>query len=183
MTDILAWLNPGRWLMLLTACSALVLGYVVWQDHQQGIGEARANARWKIATDQIKADARTKLADETAKVRTAEQALQDFKHKQELKDAHNQTTVAGLAARIRVLAGPSGRLRDPNATGCRGGSDSAPGQVAAAPGDSANDRTETGGLLSEQLSGLLRARIEEADTINNAYIACRADIWAVRAVE
>lgn len=179
---LLGWFNPMRWVMLAAVAASLVLGYTLWVDHQQGIGEARANARWIAATARIKAEAAATLATETARVQATQQALQDFKNQQELKDAHHQNTVAGLSGRLRGLASAAGnRLRDPNATGCGRGGDSPPGQATATPGDSANDRTETGGLLSEQLSSLLRARIEEADTINIAYIACRADTAAVRA--
>jgi hypothetical protein len=182
MADILAWLNPTRWLVIIAAAGALVLGYHVWQDHQQGIGEDRANARWRKATDKLKADAKDTLATETAKARAAEQALQDFKNQREIKDAHNKTTVDSLATRLRELAGASGRLRDPNATaGCWRGGDSATGQTAAAAGDRPGDGAQAGGLLSVELSGLLRARIEEADTINIAYASCRADAFEMRA--
>lgn len=181
MTDLLAWFNPARWLMLLAVAGSLVLGYALWVDHQQGIGEARANARWIAATARIKAEAAATLATETDRVRATETALQEFKNQQELKDAHHQNTVAGLSGRLRGLASAAGnRLRDPNATGCGRGSDGAPGQAATATDNRANDRTETGGLLSEQLSGLLLERLQEADAINIAYIACRADTGAVR---
>ena len=180
MTDLLAWLNPTRWLVILGAAASLMLGYDLLTKHKQGNGEARANVRWQIATDDLKREAAAKLATETARVQATQQALQDFKNQQELKDANNQKTVADLAGRLRA-AGPTGRLRDPNAAGCGRGSDSAPREATTAPGDRPDDRAETGGLLSVELSGLLRARIEEADTINNAYIACRADANAVRA--
>ena len=57
MTDILAWLNPTRWLIILGAAALLILGYGLWTKHQQGIGEARANVRWQTATDRIKREA------------------------------------------------------------------------------------------------------------------------------
>lgn len=182
MTDLLAWLNPARWLMLFAVAGSLVLGYALWVDHQQGIGEARANARWIAATARIKAEAAATLATETDRVRATEAALQEFKTNQELKDANHQKTVADLGRSLRAVAGPAGRLRDPNGgAGCGGGGDRAPGQAATGAGDRADDSAQSAGLLSEQLSELLFARLDEADTINIAYIACRADTDAIRA--
>lgn len=179
----MAWLNPGRWLMLIVAAGAMVLGYFAWADHQQGIGDARATARWTKAVDEQKTKAIKVLAVEVAKVAAVERALADAKNKQELQDAANQKTVAGLSARLRDLAGPAGRLRDPNAAGCGRSSVSADGPVASAPGDRADDYTEASGLLSAQLSGLLQQLGREADDINDAYASCRADAFSVRAMK
>ncbi|WP_157979216.1 hypothetical protein [Rhodoferax ferrireducens] len=176
----LAWLNPARWLMLLAAVGALTLGYYAWADHQQGIGDARATVRWTAALEKQKGEAARVLAVERAKVAAVELALQDIKNTQELQDAGHQKTVAGLSARLRDLAGPAGRLRDPHAAGCGGGGGGTPGAVASATGDRADDAGEAFGLLSAQLSGLLRERLREADDINNAYASCRADAFAVR---
>ena len=63
------WLNPGRWLLAGGLILAAVLGYNAWADHQQDIGEARANARWQQATDELKEQARTTLAAETPKAK------------------------------------------------------------------------------------------------------------------
>ncbi|MEO8021054.1 hypothetical protein [Polaromonas sp.] len=46
MTDILAWFNLGRWLMLLALAGALTLGYFAWADHQQDIGYGKARAEY-----------------------------------------------------------------------------------------------------------------------------------------
>lgn len=179
--NILAWLNPARWLILIAAVGALTLGYALWVDHQQDIGEARANARWKAATDKLKAEAIATLASETAKTRAAEQALQAHTHQQEVSDANHQKTVAALAERLRAAAGPTWRLRDPNAPGCWGSSRSAPGSTAPAPADRPDDGTQADGLLSAELTGLLHRLQREADDINIAYASCREDAFAVRA--
>ena len=178
--NILDWFNPTRWLILIAAVGALALGYVAWVDHQQDIGEARATERFTAATDRQKAEAERVLAVEVEKVAAAQAALQEFKNQQEIKDAGNQKTVAALSTRLRDLAGPAGRLRDPHAGGCGGGGGDAPAATAPAPGDRADDAAEAGGLLSKQLTGLLQARFREADEINTAYISCRADAFAVR---
>lgn len=178
---VLDWFNPTRWLMLIAAVGALSLGYIGWADHQQDIGEARATTRFTADTARQKLEAARVLAIEVTKVAAAHAALQEFKNQQEIKDAGNQKTVATLSARLRDLAGPVGRLRDPHASGgCGRGGGDAPAAAASTPGDRADDAAEAGGLLSEQLTGLLQARFREADEINTAYISCRADAFAVR---
>lgn len=178
--NILAWFNPTRWLMLIAAVGALALGYVAWADHQQDIGEARATERFGKAIAVQKAEAARVLAVEVAKVAAAQAALQEFKNQQEIKDAENQKTVSNLSARLRGLAGPAGRLRDPHAGRCGCGGGDATAAVAPAPGDRADDAAEAGGLVSEPLSRLLLELTVSADEINTAYISCRADAFAVR---
>jgi len=172
-------LNPGRWLLYAAFIGALLLGYNAWADHQQDIGEARANARWQQATDELKTKARDKLASETAKADKATDELRKFKDAQELKDAQARKTVADL--RQRLAAVPGGRLRDPNAPGC--GSGGSGPQAKDSPGaqHSDPDGTQTGGLLSAELTGLLQRLQSEADEINIAYAACRGDSRQLRA--
>lgn len=158
---------------------ALVAGYFAWASHQQGIGADRATAAYnaKIATQ--KKEAAAILAKETAKVVETERALQDFKNRQEVKDADHKKTTDNLSARLRALA-INGRLRDPHAGRGSGGGD-APGSDAAGSGNSADHGAETSGVLSAELTRLLGQLLTEADQINNAYISCRADAEAVRA--
>jgi crotonobetainyl-CoA:carnitine CoA-transferase CaiB-like acyl-CoA transferase len=172
------WLNPGRWLLYAAFIGALLLGYNAWADHQQGIGEARANTKWQQATDKLKTEARDKLAAETAKADKATDELRKFKDAQELKDAQARKTVADL--RQRLAAVPGGRLRDPNAPGC--GSGGSGPQAKDSPGTqhSDPDGTQAGGLLSAELTGLLQRLQSEADEINIAYAACRPDARALR---
>ena len=150
------------------------------------IEQRGADRQLAIDTEAInkkKTEATATLASETDKVHHAEQVLQDFKNHQELQDADHQKTVADLSDRLRRLAGPAGRLRDPNATGCGSGSGSAQGADPAAAADRANDGAQAGGLLSAELSGLLAERAKEADDINNAYASCRADAFKVRTAQ
>ena len=172
------WLNPGRWLLYAAFIGAVLLGYNAWADHQQGIGEARANARWQKATDELKAKASDQLADETAKADKATDELRKFKDAQELKDAQARKTVADLRQRLAALSG--GRLRDPNAPGCggSGGGTQAQDSTGTQPGNT--DGAQAGGLLSAELTGLLQRLHSEADEINIAYAACRADARALR---
>lgn len=155
---------------------ALLLG--LRQVDQRGYNRAMAEAT--AATNALKTEAAATLVSETAKTRTAEQALQDMKNTQELHDADHQKTVADLSDRLRRLADPAGRLRDPHAAGCGGGSSSAPGTAATAPGDRADDPAQTGWLVSEPLGRLLFELTASADAINIAYASCRADAYAVR---
>ena len=162
--------------LVLALLLALLLA--LRQVDQRGYDRAMAEAT--AATNALKAQAAATLASETAKTRSAEQALQASKNTQELQDAAHQNTVADLSGRLRRLAGPAGRLRDPHAVGCGGDSGGAPGAAATTPGDRADNNPEASGLLSAGLSGLLQRLQLEADTINIAYTSCRADAYAVR---
>lgn len=177
------WLNPGRWLLYAAFIGALWLGYTAWADHQQSIGEARANARWQQATDKLKSEARDKLAAETAKVDKATDDLRKFKDAQELKDATNRQTVARLRDEVRAgtRAGGGPGLRDPWATGCGGGGSSAQTADTARADSGDPDRADAGRVVSAELEGLLLERLEKADAINIAYASCRADARALRA--
>lgn len=162
--------------ILLGLLLALMLG--VRAIDQRGYDRALAEA--KAATEKIKREAAATLASEIQKTLQTEQALQAFKNTQELNDANHQKTVADLSRRLRDLAGPSGRLRDPHAARCGAGGSGPPGAIAPAPGDRAADPAEAGGLLSVPLSDLLSETLQESDDINNAYISCRADAYTVR---
>ena len=174
MTDIL--IKIGVVLALLVA---LFFG----ERYIEQRGADRQLAIDTAAINKQKAEAAATLASETDKVHRAEQVLQDFKNHQELQDADHQKTVADLSDRLRRIAGPAGRLRDPNQAGCGSGSGSTPRAAPAAAADRANDPAEAGGLLSAELSGLLAERAKEADDINNAYASCRADAFKVRTAQ
>lgn len=173
----IAWLNPGRWLLYLSLAGALWLGYGAWREHQQDIGEQRATQRYKAALAVQKTQAAELLATETTRANEAERRARELIAQQEKRDAKNLKTIGALDARLRALAGPDGRLRDPHAAPGRwcggGGPEGAP---PAGPADRPADKPEAGGLLSAELSGLLRARLTEADQINLAYASCRADL-------
>lgn len=147
----------------------------------EGRGYDRAKSEDGVSIARQKAQAAATLASEIQKTRTAEQALQTFKNDQEIKDVQHQHTVVAFTERLRGLADPAGRLRDPNAARCGAGGDKSQGDVSTTASDSSNNSTEAGGLLSEQLSGLLQRLAREADDINVAYASCRADAYTVRA--
>lgn len=44
--NVLAWLSPTRWLLMLGACLALWAGYHAWTAHQQDIGYNRAQTEY-----------------------------------------------------------------------------------------------------------------------------------------
>lgn len=162
--------------------AALIAGYFSWANHQQGIGEARATTAYNLLIDAQKKEAAAVLAKETARVVETERNLQDFKNRQEVKDAGNKKTVNNLTARLHDLTGLTGRLLDPHAdAGCGGSSGGAHGSAASGPGNSPGDGADATGLLSAELGGLLQRLTLEADQINNAYISCRADAEAMRA--
>lgn len=164
---------------LAAVLAAIVLLFGAWQ-YVDGRGYNRAAAEYTTAINAQKAKAAALLASETAKVHAAEQALQSITQTQNLKDANNVQTLADLSDRLRRAAGPAGRLRDPHAAGCGAGGGGAPGAATAAASDRATDPSQTGGLLSEGVTGLLERLTREADDINAAYASCRADAFAVR---
>ncbi len=182
MSDIFAWFNPTRWVLILLFSIALYAGYKTWESKQQEIGEHRATVECNSKIDQLKLDAARLLAAETAKVVAARAELRKFKDEQELKDAKNTKTVLTQERRLRGLSTADGRLRDPNATneGCRCSRVGGQNSDTAASDNRTNDGTETGGLLSKELSGLFKQLTKEADDINIAYASCRADGAAVR---
>ena len=121
------------------------------------------------------------LAAETEKVRQLQAALKIAADTLEKAYATHKAKVADATAALE-LARKSGRLRDPNADRCGGGGGSAPGPAQPPAGGGEGDKAEAGGLLSVQLSDLLSRVLREADDINVAYAACRADALSARGV-
>lgn len=93
------------------------------------------------------------------------------KEDQDAKDTVNDKAIALLAGKLYVA-----RLRDPNAGRGTGGSQA----NSSSTGKGQESGTETSGLLSTELTGLLTKLTREADEINVAYISCRADADNVR---
>lgn len=161
------------WLKL-AAVAAIIAALWGAEQYVESIGAARERAACTAAIDQLKRTAAADLATEQAKTRALERGLQTFTDTQNAKDYTHEKTVTALADRLRRAADSAGRLRDPNAPGCGGsGSGTAPTDASAA-GAGAADPALPGGLLSAELSGLLRERMEQADRINDAYASCRA---------
>lgn len=159
--------------------SVIALLAAVLVAYQTGYitGDADRATRDQAAMNKQKAQASAELAAETAKVLARERELADLRAQQEKTDADNQAKVADLDRRLRVLAGPAGRLRDPHAAaGCGAGGGGAQGTPPAGPADRPGDGAPAGWLLSAELSGLLQDRLSKADKINLAYASCRADL-------
>lgn len=161
-------LSPTRWLIIGLLITTLITGYFSWRGHEREIG---AEPYKELIKANNKAAEEKYIALE-AKSNQTTQELKDFKKVQEATDATNEQTIAILAKHS------VSRMRDPNQARCSSGS--AQSTDSASTGDSPKDPPETGGLLSEELTGLLNQRAFEADQINNAYISCRADIFNLR---
>lgn len=80
--NALAWLNPGRWLLVLALVAALTAGYFGWRGHQREIG--RGEIRTEYAKQAKKADEKrgavaapiaAKQAAAQSKVRTVTKTL------------------------------------------------------------------------------------------------------------
>jgi hypothetical protein len=169
--------------MFAKICFALALVFAVLTGIRQidQRGYDRAKAEDQAAVNQLKAEAAAALASETERVRERERAMQIQLSNQNLKDATHEKIVADLSGRIRLAAGPAGRLRDPHAPGCGRGSGGASADPATGADGGTADGAETGGLLSVPLTELLAKALRESDAINVAYISCRADSFKVRA--
>ncbi len=155
-----------------------MLGYGHWQ-YSRGV-KATTDV-YEAALSKQKAAAAITLSGETMKVLESERKYNNLKSLQESKDVDHQTIVSDLGNKLRIANGAAVRLRDPNAApGCRLGSSSPQSPATPAPSISAENSTETGGLLSVQLSDLLVRLLREADEGNNAYISCRSDAYTVR---
>lgn len=178
---ILAWaVKYWKPIAVVILAAAMIGGYLAWASHQRGIGEARATAAYNEKIEIQKKEAAAVLAKETARVAAAERALRNFKNIQEVKDANNKKITENLAARLRDLAGPTGRLRDPNA-GRGVGSSGSNGGATGGTDNRPDNGSEAPWLLSAELTRFLQQKLSEADEINLAYISCRADAEAMRA--
>lgn len=163
---------------------ALVTGYFSWERHERDVGAAPYITKLADLNGRLKAqkdEAVRELAAETAKTKAAQATLDLTHFQQEKTDELNKQNTDGLVVRLHDLAARSrGRLRDPGAR--RGGSrGSAQSTSAASSDDRAADAPQDRGLLSKQLTDFLLAHAAAADAINDAYISCRADAFAVRA--
>lgn len=174
--NLLAWFSPTRWLILagvVAALGASVLGYGEWRAHAATASE---NQRWELAVGKMKAEAAGKLATETGAVLRLERQLGLVTEQLEKEHAERKATSEGYERRLAAAAA-GGRLRDPNAPRCGSGGGSPASAVAAGSGGGAPGAASDGGLLSVELTGLLREQARRADEVNDAYAACRS--WAM----
>lgn len=171
-------------LAYLVILAGLAAAGLYWHEGQIDKAELRgAQAQKDVdqkAADTQKAEAAKLLAEETARADAVTGAFLVFKDKQESKDVQAAKITSGLKTQLAVAAGTAGRLRDPNATPCgRGQGGSSPEtQTASSPSGGSSDGAKTGGVLSEELTGLLQKLTGEADEINTAYASCRADLFS-----
>lgn len=166
----------ARLLVLTALAGALWAAYMGWEGHQRAIDAAEERAVWIAAMDAQKAEARKQLDAANARVATAEDAAQLARETQNAKDTQNAKITSELERRLLA----AGRLRDPNAARCGGSGASGGATGATSPGLGADNLAETPGLLSAEISGLLRTVTAEADAVNLAYIASRADADQLR---
>lgn len=94
----LAFLNPGRWLLYLGLCAALVAGYYFWADHIGNVREAKVRAEYT---------AQALVAEQSARAR--EQALQSQVTKAQNDAQARQIILVADTARIAAV---NNSLRD-----------------------------------------------------------------------
>jgi len=157
------------------------LGYAGYRIDRRAT--AIENDRWQMEVKELKLKASRELSIARDERDAAQEKLNGALAAQERTDNANKEIVADLEGKLRAARAVSGgRMRDPNATGCRSGGQDPGGQVAASPGGSGSNPAEAGGLLSADLTGLLDKLTKESDDINVAYASCRADSFNVRAL-
>jgi len=140
---------------------AAVGGYKAWEIHEQALGANAALTAKTVELDKLYRDADTKR-------QTAEDKLKQFLTERNIQDAKNKATITALSNKLASM-----QLRDPNATSSGGKQTETP----SSPNGSGNNPTETSGVLSVQLTELLRKLMRESDEINNAYNSCRATLY------
>lgn len=168
--------------MKLTIGLGVVIAVLVatnWVSYERLQTAKELNGVYETQIRAQKRQASFVLAAETEKVRQLQAALKIAADTLEKAYAQHKATVADAAAAL-AAARKSGRLRDPNADRCGGGGGSTPGPAQPPAGGGEGDKAEAGGLLSVQLSDLLSRVLREADDINVAYAACRADALSAR---
>lgn len=165
------WIKSLSWLIFGLLLAATAGALVAWKAYQMGGNDTKV--RYEAAIKTQKDEAARVLEVETTKVKTAEKALTDFKTNQEKTDAQNQAVTADYARRLRAAAGPTGRLRDPNAARCGNGSTGAPGASAASAAPGAADGASDAGFLSKQLTEFLLDQAASADQVNLAFASCK----------
>lgn len=163
------------------AIALLAGAYFTWQDHERGIGREQATREYNLRIAEQKAEAARMLAAETARVQAAEKTLRAVLDAQEVQNVKDQKTVSNLSIRLRNLtAVNNGRLRDPRADErCGGSGDGGKGGNSVNTGHSEGDGAATGGLLSQDATGLFLGGADDAERISAAYRSCRAYAFAV----
>lgn len=146
--NLLAWLNPTRWLIMIAAVGALTLGYFAWANHQQGIGEARATERYNLAIAAQKQEAKTKLSELTQQKLEAEIALSKLIAQ---KEKNREISQAKNAADLRNhLIGP-GLHFNAKITGRGGGGGSAENKADQPTRDAKTTNIELPKQISDDL--------------------------------
>lgn len=151
--------------------------------------ESHDRTRDAITSQQLLADAQLKAAN--ASVRNLQTQLDTRRAEQQATDDANGKVVAGLRADLQRLHSAR-RLLDQQlqAAAARGrgdGGGAGQGEPGATPAGGGRDEAHAGGVLPAAPSGPRDFEAEadddafDADRINVAYIACRADAIAVRA--
>lgn len=159
-------------------CAGAVYGYTRWADHKESIGYARAENYYTGVIDKSNREHKEELDRQKSLVDNANTALANLRLEREANDATNTSTISALRQRVSVLS--AGGLRDPFAKTCDNDRSHAPDSGASGAVPSDENRTETSGLLSAELTEFLRTKALEADEINASYDSCRADSRELR---
>ena len=175
--SFLAWLNPGRWLLMLAAFGVATAGYYAWSDRIGDAREAQVRASYEKALLALKVDAAKKLEEATFASGKLTEELAKFKVTQDKGDVKNTTTIQSLRTQLGAV-----RLRDPGTALCGCCGSGTTSEAGSGAGIGSVNSSASAGILSDAASEFLRAKASEADTINLAYMSCRAVLINDRAV-
>jgi hypothetical protein len=174
-------LGPYKWFIAAGGIIALIAA--LWGALAVHDRNIRLDERTKVVGEynqkiaEQKAAAQVSLDAETAKASAASTALKEIKDVQENTDVINAKTIELLAGKLNAL-----RLRSGTQAGLGGGSGGGTqGSITAAASAGSADPAPSTGVLSDATVEFLLSQSKQADTINIAYISCRADALAVRA--
>lgn len=132
-------------------------------------GVNTANARWELAIQKQKADAKKLLDDETEKVRAVQTELNQLKNEVEKRDEQAQRTIDDARAENRrLVAAAGGVLRDP---GRRSGGSCTKTEDAFTPAEPVGETAGT--ELSVEATRFLLELAYEADLAAKYAQTCR----------
>lgn len=171
--------TPYKVIALLLTFIAIVGACMLYGHFQYARGVRITTLTYETAIAKQKNAAAQQLAVVTQQVEYKEQTLQAAKNTQDIKDVQHTQIVSSLSNKLRDALNANIRVCN-SSTECGNGSSSANGKNIGNAVIGANNIASGNGILSANFADVLEQLTLDADTINNAYVACRADAIQIR---